>query len=101
MATLIPLWSSLLPDTLTPTQVDNDLRRHGLDVRAVRELINTLSQDLSPEFAAGVLAGIRFALARPLETRPESASAKRRHDRVIPFPAGGRRGTTQAPAAAS
>lgn len=84
MAALIRLWSSLLPGTLTPTQVDDDLRRHGLDVPAVRELVDTLSRDLGPEFAAGVLAGIRFALACPRRKHWEPKGKDR--GRVIPFP---------------
>lgn len=83
---LLTLWTRLLPETLTPRQVDADLRRHGADPERVRALVDTLGHNLDPSFAAGVLAGIRFALLGGHALRSRTTRATLPHRQVIPFP---------------
>ena len=80
------LWKMSVPDSLTPAQVDADLRRHGLDPQEVRGLINTLNQDLGVAFATGVLAGIRLGLTCGRRRLPGSRRTDHGSCRVIPFP---------------
>ncbi len=86
MSTLVARWIRLMPPTLTPAAVDADLRRHGLDPREVRGLINTLNQDLGVAFAAGVLAGIRLGLTCGRQRLRGSRRTAHGSCRVIPFP---------------
>ena len=85
MNSLAILWKMSVPDSLTPAQVDSDLRRHGLDPREVRGLINTLNQDLGVAFAAGVLAGIRLGLTCGRQRLRGSRRTDHGSRRVIPF----------------
>jgi hypothetical protein len=86
MSSLLAHWTRLMPPTLTPTAVDADLRRHGLDPREVRGLISTLNQDLGVAFATGVLAGVRLGLACGQRRLRPSRRSNQGSRRVIPFP---------------
>ena len=86
MSTFFARWTKLLPETLTPAQVDADLRRAGLDPQEVRGLINTLNQDLGVAFATGVLAGIRLGLTCARQRLGGSRRTDQGNCRVIPFP---------------
>ena len=93
MSTFFARWTRLMPETLTPAQVDADLRRAGLDPQEVRGLIKTLSQDLGVAFAAGVLAGLRFGLVCAPGLGAGTRRRERGSGRVIPFPGPGDRRT--------
>ena len=86
MSTFLARWTRLMPETLTPAEVDADLRRHGLDPQEVRGLINTLNQDLGVAFATGVLAGIRLGLTCGRRRLRRSRGTDHGSCRVIPFP---------------
>lgn len=83
---LLSLWTRLFSDTLTPRQVDADLRRHNVDPQRIRALVDALGRDLDPSFAAGVLAGIRFSLLSTHALRHGPAPAAPARGRGILFP---------------